>query len=103
MNTKKMLSAGVCPWCQSEVNTGAMACKSCGASEINGWQSLGAWRYIVWALSLLFLVGPGMMTMIFWPLGGLILVAVGIGGPIALQIGVRRNHNWIAPGSRARI
>lgn len=103
MQRKKMTTPGVCPWCQNAVNAGAAVCASCGASELDGWKSLGARRHFVWALTFLFLISPGLFVIPFYPAWGVLLIAAGIAGPIALQRMLRGNHHWIAPGDRIRV
>jgi hypothetical protein len=103
MDKKKMVTPGICPWCQNAVKTGAAACASCGASEIDGWQSFGAMRYFIWAIFASFLAVPGIVLVFVYPAVGIPLLLVGLGVPIAIQMSVKSKRNWIAPGFRARI
>jgi hypothetical protein len=101
MSGKKMVSAGVCPWCQSPLNAGAMACKSCGASESNGWEQAGAWRYSIVGLFMAFLTLPGAAIVYFFPVTGLALLILGIGGLIVVRRMMKRSRSWVASGARA--
>lgn len=98
---KKMISTGVCPWCQSPINKGAAACKSCGASESDGWEQVGLWRYSIVGLFLAFLALPGLCIIYFFPAAGSILLVLGIGGLIAVRRMLKGKRSWVASGGRS--
>lgn len=95
---KKISTAGICPWCQNPINAGAAACKSCGASESNSWEQAGLWRYSIVGLFMTFLAVPGLCIVFFFPTTGAILLALGIGGLIAIRMMMKSRRSWVASG-----
>lgn len=51
-------ASSTCPLCKEPINAGALACKSCGATEISAWNNMGIWKSYVFALFWLpFIIG----------------------------------------------
>lgn len=103
MAGKAMTTVGVCPWCQSQVNPGATACKSCGASESDHWQQLGPWRYSLTLILLLFIPLFGVVVLFLSPAAGAITIVLGIGGFILTRSRKKSTRSWVASGGRALI
>jgi hypothetical protein len=103
MAGKKMVSVGVCPWCQSPVNLGAAACKSCGASESTHWEQAGPWRLYITLMCLFLIPLFGVVILLVSPVVGAIFILLGIGGYILARRRMKGSRSWVASGGRALI
>jgi len=95
-------SVSLCPLCKSNLNPGATACGSCGATEIDGWDAMGASKrmpYMLLALGILF--GP--ITFLFSQTYGLLIMAVCFGGFLLIRSSQKKKRVWVTSAGRKQV